>query len=927
MRGFSRDTTIKGDVMLTICRRSFGVLAICLITWFSTPAAFAQTLYDFNLPQQALADSLRAIGHQTSVNILFDPHSVEKLTAPAVHGQFSANQAVNRVLAGTNLAAEQTETNTLLVEPKDRSGKAQAAAAALNDPPDSRVALAQAQTPSSQNQNVENSSGPESSSKSEERAGLTEIVVTGTHIRGVAPLSPVKTITNQDLVDQGYTRLDQAIAQLPENFGDGSSVQSNSTLFVGPSAANNPSFGSSVNLFGLGVGTTLILLNGQRLAPTGAGSHVDISGIPASVIDRVEIVEDGASAVYGSDAVGGVVNIITRKDYDGVETGGRVTSISDGKTPNYGGYVLAGTSWGTGNVVANFDYEKDNPLLADSRSFTSSIPGPLYLLPEGENYRFYVSGTQTITSQLAISGQLLVPYRTYSSYSNEGPYLGVVSYVGSELQPSGAIGLTYDFTPGWQAALSGDFSEDRNQYPDEGYSVGPVVSTGKERNSATTGEARLGGPLFNLPGGAAQLALGGQFRTENYWAGFTSIAAGVPQPIQPVASGHRDAESTYGEVLLPLIGEENNIPLIRELAIDGAGRFDHYSDFGSSTNPKVTVKWVPLEGLSIHGTYTTSFRAPTFDDLLEQRYLYLYPENNPASPSGVSRTILLDGGNPDLEAERSKSFSAGLDYKSPLVTGLSGSLSYFHFDYTQRIEHLFAVAPWGFNGFLANAAQLGPLITLNPTAAEIASAYASVPLANQLNYGAPPGTPASIAAIAQVGFINAAASVVSGLNGNLRYDAKTDFGEFIGNVDATYLTKSEEQIAPGSQPYTLLNTLAGPLKFRAKGMLNWRWNQLAAYGRVNFANAYQNASDLSCGASGCPIASWTTFDMGLSYSTPPSADHRLSSGLRIGLDVVNIFDRAPPYALTPSAAGNLTYDPINANPLLRAFSLTVTKKW
>jgi Secretin and TonB N terminus short domain len=92
--------------MLAIRRRRFCVSAICLITCFSTPAVFAQTLYDFNLPTQALADSLRAIGHQTSVNILFDPSTVEKFTAPAVRGQFSANQAVDRVLVGTDLAVD-----------------------------------------------------------------------------------------------------------------------------------------------------------------------------------------------------------------------------------------------------------------------------------------------------------------------------------------------------------------------------------------------------------------------------------------------------------------------------------------------------------------------------------------------------------------------------------------------------------------------------------------------------------------------------------------------------------------------------------------------------------------------------------------------------------------------------------------------------
>ena len=93
--------------------RTWGLAMICLISAFATPEALAQALYDFNLPQQALADSLRAIGRQTAMSILFEPATVENVTAPAVHGQLSASDAVVRVLAGTKLTAEQTAANTL----------------------------------------------------------------------------------------------------------------------------------------------------------------------------------------------------------------------------------------------------------------------------------------------------------------------------------------------------------------------------------------------------------------------------------------------------------------------------------------------------------------------------------------------------------------------------------------------------------------------------------------------------------------------------------------------------------------------------------------------------------------------------------------------------------------------------------------------
>jgi iron complex outermembrane recepter protein len=90
---------------------------VCLISVFATPVALPQALYAFNLPQQALADSLRAIGRQAAMNILFEPATVENVTAPAVRGQLSANDAVVRVLAGTRLTVERTAANTLLVHP------------------------------------------------------------------------------------------------------------------------------------------------------------------------------------------------------------------------------------------------------------------------------------------------------------------------------------------------------------------------------------------------------------------------------------------------------------------------------------------------------------------------------------------------------------------------------------------------------------------------------------------------------------------------------------------------------------------------------------------------------------------------------------------------------------------------------------------
>lgn len=304
--------------MLTIRRRRFSVLAICLATLFATPAAFAQTLYDFNLPSQALADSLRAIGHQTSVNILFDPRSVEKLTAPAVHGQFSASQAVARILAGTNLVAEQTEANTLLVEPKDKAGKAQAAAT-LNDPPDSARVDSQTQAGKKSSQDFrlaqvdrgisssDSSIGSVSDRNPQKDSGgenLSEIVVTAEKreekLQDV-PV-PVTVINGQALVDRNQLRLQDYYTAVP-----GLSV----------TAGNSSSDPGSISIRGITTGPNTNPSVGIEVDDVPFGSSGQYGGgnlspdIDPSDLSRVEVLRGPQGTLYGASSLGGLIKFVT----------------------------------------------------------------------------------------------------------------------------------------------------------------------------------------------------------------------------------------------------------------------------------------------------------------------------------------------------------------------------------------------------------------------------------------------------------------------------------------------------------------------------------------------------------------------------------------------------------------------------------------
>jgi hypothetical protein len=127
-----------------------------------------------------------------------------------------------------------------------------------------------------------------------------------------------------------------------------------------------------VNLRGLGADSTLVLVNGRRLAGTGLkGDFADVSALPTAAVERVDVLLDGASALYGSDAVGGVVNIILRRDFEGQETRLRAAAAKGGAEDLIVAHT-AGRRWSTGGVVLSLEHGDQNALNAEDRAYTST---------------------------------------------------------------------------------------------------------------------------------------------------------------------------------------------------------------------------------------------------------------------------------------------------------------------------------------------------------------------------------------------------------------------------------------------------------------------------------------------------------------------------------------------------------------------------
>lgn len=200
----------------------------------------------------------------------------------------------------------------------------------------------------------------------EEALELADVRVTGSRLnRPPSELSGNLIVLDQEAIRaSGELTLARVLRQLPQNV-NGTNETFGSDLNL---ERTNVSAASTVNLRGLGSEYTLILVDGRRIGYSGIfGGVTDISTIPLSMVERIEILLDGASAIYGSDAVGGVVNIITRKDYSGIEL-----DLNYGR-PHKSGYdetrvsVSGGFGWEGGRANIGYEYFRDSGLDASDR--------------------------------------------------------------------------------------------------------------------------------------------------------------------------------------------------------------------------------------------------------------------------------------------------------------------------------------------------------------------------------------------------------------------------------------------------------------------------------------------------------------------------------------------------------------------------------
>lgn len=309
----------------------------------AAPQETAQTVA-FDIRAGTLDAALIAFATQSGRQLVYSPSLVEGRLSEGLRGRYTPEAALDRLVAGGTIEVRRRGDKGFVLKPR-RTGAGPAAALEAQ-PPLGEVAL---DAPSQ----------------------LSEIVVTGSLIRGPARgASPIVTVSRDDLDRTGKSTVADMLTDLPQAFGGAASADTNLANTDG--SGTNSIVSTGINLRGLGASATLVMVNGRRMAGSGLmGDFADISTLPTAAVDRVEILLDGASALYGSDAVGGVVNVILRKDFDGVETRARLGAATGGGAFERQFAQTLGKNWGSGHALVSYEYWRRDKVASSKRAYAA----------------------------------------------------------------------------------------------------------------------------------------------------------------------------------------------------------------------------------------------------------------------------------------------------------------------------------------------------------------------------------------------------------------------------------------------------------------------------------------------------------------------------------------------------------------------------
>ncbi len=481
--------------------------------------------------------------------------------------------------------------------------------------------------------------------------------------------------------------------------------------------------------------------------------------------------------------------------------------------------------------------------------------------------------------------------------------------------------------------------------------------------------ASVGGDIFELPGGSAKLAFGGEYTHYSLFQDKVSPTNLGPASVNSAflhLDYARSVTSGYAELYLPIVGPDQNIPGIRRFDLNISGRIDHYNDFGTTRNPKIAATWEVVEGVQFRGNWAKSFVAPaltsrganaagqtaesTFGNAAPGQGTFTVPyasfptaANIPTCPAAPATSCtfntatvagaLIAGGNANLKPQRGKAWSFGVDFAPTFAPGLKVSVTYWD----NRLRGgITAPAP----SLAIASSDLASLLQIYPngaTAAQLTAAQAGLPAGAAL-----PNTPVYfIYNFQQNNVVNLNVAGID-FDASYRFDAGSA-GKFNLGLGFTRKTRFQAFNGAGGFKFDALGaagifTTFQAIKLEGRASLGWDYQGFGANVFVSRTGSYVDrglgGTDLTQNpvvrtngvitGGGLPVKAFTSVDLNLSYKIK---DVGFLDSAQLFVDVTNLFDKAPPFANTYGIDGGSGYDNLNGNPLGRVVTVGIRTKF
>lgn len=551
---------------------------------------------------------------------------------------------------------------------------------------------------------------------------------------------PIDILGAKDLVASGQTTFDKALTYRVPSFNSVQTPVNDATSLLDPYEIRN-----------MGPSRTLILINGKRknmssllytqTSPGRGETGADISAIPQDAIERVEILRDGASAQYGSDAIAGVMNIILKKDVDkgGVTLRTGMTSEGDGEmfgvSVNNGArlgakgflnYTLDLSKIGLANRPGTVDAAGEaadfGASLADVNNFLRDFPdaGNINGSPATTAMKFAINTGGKVSENSEVYGNAAYIFKKVNSFANyRTPYWRTLSDFPYLTDFFGVNGKYVGYVPTFDGDLidyhaTAGFKSSRNGWnTDVSFTVGGNQQTYTVRNSQNrngtlnpdgTFKYRENSPINFRPGGTRfthavgnvdvskrvsnifSFAFGSEFRTEDFTilvgdeASYEDGGADSFAGNDPRNSGHFNRYNVGAYADFAFDFTENFL-------INATARLENYSDFGDAFVWKISSRYkLADDNVVLRGSLSTGFKAPTLHQIYTQKAQYSFVPGQGIQVGGLVSNVSREArllGIPNLDPEKSTNFTLGVGLKP--APNFNITLDYFSINLTDRI--------------------------------------------------------------------------------------------------------------------------------------------------------------------------------------------------------------------------------------------------